>query len=194
MFSPMMIPLLIIIGGSLLLILYRLLKRAESGRLSYVRQDFLMPPEDRLFYRSLKEAIGDEYVIFCRIPVDDLITPRGNRGLDPWLQSLHDQGDSHFPFVLCRNEDLSIACAIQLIQHRSISTNRKKRGPNSESALKAICLASGLPLIQLEAGPFYDRLDIREAIAEAVRREPLFITESDGRKEPKITSLDRLDH
>ncbi len=190
----MMTPFLIVMGGSLLWFLYHLLKRRQSGRLSYVRQDFLMPPEDRLFYRSLKDAIGDDYVIFGRIPIDDLIVPRGNRGSDPLLQTLHDQGDSHFPFVLCRNEDLSIACAIQLIQHRSVSTNRKKQGPNAESALKSICVAAGLPLIQMEAGPYYDRVDIREAVAEAVRREPLFIIESDGRKEPKITTLDRLDH
>jgi Protein of unknown function (DUF2726) len=193
MSSPLMTPFLIVIGGILIGLLVRHLKRREKGRLSYARQDFLMPPEDRLFYRSLKDAIGEDYVIFGRIPIDDLITPRGHSGSDPLWNLLTDQGNHHVPFVLCRNEDLSIACAIQLIQHRGVSKGNKKQRHNLEAALKSICVAAGLPLIQLEAGPFYDRLDIQEAIAEAVRREPLFITETDGRKEPKITTLDRLD-
>jgi hypothetical protein len=45
----------------------------------------------------------------------------------------------------------------------------------------------------MEASPFYDRQDIRQAIAEAVRKEPLFISETQGRKEPTIAELEKLD-
>ena len=33
----------------------------------------------------------------------------------------------------------------------------------------------------------------RQAIAEAVRKEPLFISETHGRKEPTIAELEKLD-
>ena len=96
----------------------------------------------------------------------------------------------YIPFVLVRKSDLGIACAIQLVQHKILRSRDKA---TTESPLRTICQAAGLPLIRMEAGPFYDHEDIRQAVAESVRREPLFITESDGRREPTLDRLERLD-
>ena len=170
--------------------LFRLLRARKSTRASYTRQDFLLSAEERHLYKSLRQAIGEDYAIFGRIRIEDIILPRSAPGVDAAWDALEGLGETHFPFVLCKLADLSIACAIQLIQPRAYS--RKANDPG-EHPLKTICAAAGLPLLKLEASPFYDRQDLRQAVAAATRREPLFITEADGRKEPTIAELEKLE-
>ncbi len=173
-----------IAGGLLLLLILRQVVRSRtSTRASYVRRDFLLSMEERQFFQSLRQAVGDEYVIFGKIRIADLIAPRSGAHKDVLWQALEELGEAHFPFVLCKASDLSIACAIQLV--RRSPPGRKDRKPQ-DYPLKTICATAGLPLLRLEAGPFYDRHDIRQAVAEAVRKEPLFIGEPDGRKEPTL--------
>ena len=173
-----------------LLLALRIIRSRRSARASYMRQDFLLTPEERQLFTALKEAIGDHYAIFGRIHVADIIAPRVTTGTDAAWSALDDAGEAYFPFVLCKLSDLSIACAIQLVQHKI--PGRKVRN-STDHPLKDICAAAGLPLLRMEASPFYDRHDIRQAVAEAVRKEPLFISETDGRKEPTIAELEKLD-
>ncbi|MFM2005375.1 MAG: hypothetical protein RLZZ09_1030 [Pseudomonadota bacterium] len=172
------------------LLLLRVIRSRRSARASYTRQDFLLSPEERQLFTALKQAVGDHYAIFARIHVTDIIAPRATTGTDAAWDALDDAGEVYFPFVLCKLSDLSIACAIQLVQHKVPGRNVKNI---ADHPLKDICGAAGLPLLRMEASPFYDRHDIRQAIAEAVRREPLFISETDGRKEPTIAELEKLD-
>lgn len=172
------------------LVLQRIIRSRRFTRASYTRQDFLLSPEERQLFTALKQAVGEDYAIFGKIHVADIIAPRSASGTDTAWNSLDDVGAACFPFVLCKQTDLSIACAVQLVQHKI--PGRKAKSP-ADHPLKAICAAAGLPLLRMEASPFYDRNDIRQAIAEAVRREPLFISQTDGRKEPTIAGLEKLD-
>lgn len=177
---------------ALLLVIHamrRVMGSRAASRASYTRQDFLLSPEERQFFSALRKAVGEDYVIFGKIRVADVITPRSVSNVDAAWSALEALGQNHFPFVLCKQSDLSIACALQLIQH----TLPGQRVHTATHPLKTICLAAGLPLVRLEAGPFYDHHDIRQAVFEAVRKEPLFISETDGRKEPTIDALEKLE-
>ena len=185
---------LLLIGAPALLlfilVLIRWYRDRHPGRIAYNRREFILSPEERQLHTALHEALGEQYVIFPMIHVEDLITARDDQRIEKTWDMLDEAGESIFPFVLARKEDLGIACAIQLVQHRVL---RSRDNPSPESPLRAICQSAGLPLARLEAGPFYDLEDIHQAVAEAVRREPLFVTESDGRREPTIDRLERLD-
>jgi len=179
-------------GGIVLLTLwvfYKLIKSRRTTRITYQRQNFLLSQEEKQLYAALYQAVGEDYVIFAKIRVDDLVSPRSSPKGDQAWEELEALEETHFNFVLSSKTDLSIACAIQLIQHK---THDQKTNPTGGALLKVICQSAGLPLVRLEAGPFYDTVDIREAIAEAVKKEPLFIMEPDGRREPRITDLDRM--
>jgi hypothetical protein len=182
--------LFLAIGAVLLLGLFRFLRSRKSARVSYTRKDFLLSAEERHLYKALRQAVGDDYAIFGRVRIEDIIIPLSAPGMDAAWDALEHLGETHFPFVLCKLSDLSTACAIQLIQPR---VPGRKPGHPGEHPLKTICAAAGLPLLKLEASPFYDRHDLRQAVAEATRREPLFISETDGRKEPTIAELEKLE-
>lgn len=167
-----------------------ILRSRKPARSTYTRQDFLLSPEERSLFKALDKAIGDEYVIFAKIRILDVISPRTTTGVDPAWNALDALGERHFAFILCRQSDLSIACAVMMVQHQIPG---RKKMPVGEHPLKSICTAAGLPLLRLESSPFYDSHDIRQAVAEAVRREPLFISEADGRREPTIAEFEKLD-
>ncbi len=171
-------------------VLHRVIRSRKAPRVSYTRQDFLLSPEERQFFHSLRKAIGDDYVIFGKIRITDIITPRSVSSTGAAWDALEALGEEHFPFVLCKQSDLSIACALQLIQHKL--PGQKVHVPATHP-LRTICAAAGLPLVRLEAGPFYDHHDIRLAVLEAVRKDPLFISETGGRKEPTIAELEKLE-
>ncbi|SMF96266.1 Protein of unknown function [Methylomagnum ishizawai] len=182
----------LIIGGIVLAVSVFFAVRALSGggkpqRTGYQRRDFLFSAEERLFHASLKQAVGGDYEVFGPIRVGDVVSPRGTPPRQDGPREFEDIRDGRFAFVLCDPADLAIACAVRL----------RERGPAGQPAgsdpLKTICHAAGLPLVGFEAGPVYDEHEIRETIAQAVRKEPLYVTESTGRKEPRISCLDNLD-
>jgi hypothetical protein len=174
----------------LLVALMRKFRKTRASRVSYTRNEFLLSQEERQFFSTLNQSVGENYLIFPMLRVEDLITSRDSDAMDRSLDLLEEAHESVIPFVLARKEDLGIACGVQLIQHRGL---RSRDTPTPESPLRNLCQAAGLPLIRIESGPFYDLEDIRQAVSEAVRREPLFITESDGRREPTLDRLERLD-
>lgn len=184
-----------IIGGIALAAVLLAALRAWSGRrgkpvrIGYEKQHFLFSPEERLFYSALKQAVEENYEVFGKIRASDLITPRpvSHRGASPEEPEI--LAGHHFAFVLCNKADLSVACAVQL--QEPASGGRKPQRP--PDPLVSVCHAAGLPLVSFVAGPWYDLGEIREAVIQAVRKEPLYVVESGGRKEPRISGFDNLD-
>jgi hypothetical protein len=180
----------IVLAAALLLALRAWLGGSgKASKHSYQKRDFLFSPEQRLFHAALIQAAGDDYAVFGPIRVGDLVSPRSSSSRNAAPPEFEVVEDRRFPFVLCNKADLSIACAVQLQEH-VIAGKKPQAAPDP---LKPICQSAGLPLLAFEAGPWYDAGEIKDAIAQAVRKEPLYLTEADGRKEPRISRLDNLD-
>jgi hypothetical protein len=163
-----------------------LLRRpATSAHPSIQKRDFLLSPEERLFFAKLKQAVNADYEIFGRVPVSAVLFARSlsesarKTGTELWEQR-------YFSFVLCNKNDLTVVCAIVLGNH---SSGRRQSEPASDP-IKSACYNAGLPLVTVSAGPWYDADEIHEAIQQAVQKEPLFLPGTDGRREPRISRLE----
>lgn len=180
-----------LLGGIALVAVFSLTLKAVLGRhrkpprIAYQKQDFLFSPEERLFLTALRDAVGHEYEIFGKIPADEILIHRPGRG--GHQQESDVLADYLFDFLLCRKTDLAITCAVRLVEHSNFG---KSQEPDP---LKYACHAAGLPLASFATHPMYDAQELAAAIAEAVRQEPVYVTESTGRKEPRISGLDNLD-
>lgn len=185
---------LILIGiaalASLLLIIRSAPKSSEKSRKSaYRSEDFLFSPEERVFFLALKQAVGEDYEIFGKIPVTELISARYEGAGSRARKTLERVANQCFDFLLCSKTDLSVACALELYEH---PVSGKGPAPPADP-LRAICDAAGLPLVRIEAGPFYDSEEIKQTIASVVRKDPLYLVESDGRREPRISSIEDIE-
>jgi hypothetical protein len=184
----------LILAGLGLAALLALLARTLPGRggkparASYRKQDFLFTTEERFFFKALKQAAGNRYEIFGRIPVADIVSPRSSDQRGPG--EFQNIADRSFAFVLCHAQDLSVACAVEL---RDPALAGSKSGEPVDP-LRSICESAGLPLVRFETGPLYEPGDIKAAIAEAVQKDPVFMmTEADGRREPRFSNLENLE-
>ena len=186
----------LIIGGMVLAAAALLALGALTGggnkpsKAGYQKRDFLFSPEERLFLVALKEAVGEDYEVFGKVRASDILSPRPASGRNGATEDNPLLGERSFAFLLCSKPDWAVACAVELHDH---ALPGKKPAPQAPDPLKTACLAAGLPLVPFEVGPWYAPHEIKEAIAQAVRKDPIYLTESDGRKEPRISRLDNLD-
>ena len=70
----------------------------------------------------------------------------------------------HFDFILCRPDDLTVLCAIEL---NDASHQRKDRQERDEF-LETACRSAGLPLILFDARHAYSPMEISARIAEVI--------------------------
>jgi hypothetical protein len=180
----------LVLAAAALLALGALTGGGKPSKTGYQKRDFLFSPEERLFLVALKEAVGEDYEVFGKVRASDILSPRPHSARGNAAEDHPLLAERSFAFLLCSKPDLSVACAVELHDH---AIPGKKPQPQAPDTLKAACFAAGLPLVPFEVGPWYAPHEIKEAIAQAVRKEPVYLTESDGRKEPRISRLDNLD-
>lgn len=166
------------------IILFRRLAR-RGGRLSrhpYQKHVALFSSDDRAFFLRLKEAMGEEYEVFGKIHADDIITLK--KGI--YLDDDSPIAGRHFDFVLCDKKNLAVACAIQL-------HDKTQSGPqDGPDPLQAICENLGLPWVRFQVKADYSVTEVREKLQQAMVKEPFYLLETGGRKEPRISNLEDM--
>ncbi len=140
----------------------------------YTRTPSLFTPAERSFLGVLDLAAGKDFRVFGKVRVGDVLTPRAGQDRSTRQTALNRINRKHFDFILCRPDDLTVLCAIEL---NDASHQRKDRQERDEFLEKA-CQSAGLPLIQFDAQYAYSPTEISARIAEVmavgnpVRREP----------------------
>jgi hypothetical protein len=168
-------------GLAVLVVLLFLFKRLGGGggkasRHPYQKQPTFFSADERAFFLTLKESTAGEYEIFAKIPVGDIITSKKD---SPRAAAEVIEG-RRFDFVLCDPKTLSLVCAIQL------------QGQAEAEPLQAICESLGLPFQRFPSHVAYSPAEIRDALRKATVKEPFYLVETDGRKEPRISNLDDM--
>jgi len=160
----------------------------RSAKHPYQKQIALFSPDDRVFYDALKEAVGDEYEIFGKIRVADIVLPKKGSSRSDARLAFSPIAGRHFDFVLCDHHNLSVTCAIQLRD----KTNPARQTEDQNQAIKTVCESVGLPFVRFDIKADYSIPEVREKLLGALRKEPFFMVETDGRKEPRISNIEDM--
>ncbi len=140
----------------------------------YTRTPALFTPAERSFLGVLDLASGKAFRVFGKVRVGDVLSPRAGQDRSTRQTALNRINRKHFDFILCRPDDLTVLCAIEL---NDASHQRKDRQERDEFLEKA-CRSAGLPLILFDARHAYSPMEISARIAEAMaggvamRQEP----------------------
>ena len=118
----------------------------EAGA-SYIRTPALFTPAERSFLGVLDLAAGNDFRVFGKVRVGDVLVPRTGQDRSAHQTALNRINRKHFDFILCRPDDLTVLCAIEL---NDASHQRKDRQERDEFLNKA-CRSAGLPLIPFDA-------------------------------------------
>lgn len=127
--------MIIVIAVSVISILAR--KRQPTPSFPYRKQDRLFTPAERSFLGVLNQAVGDQYHIFGKVRLADVIKVK--KGLSrPAQQSAFNKIQSkHLDYVVCDPGDLSIQFVVELDDSSHGQSKRKSRDAFLDQALKA---------------------------------------------------------
>ena len=134
---------------------------------NYQKRGALFTPAERSFISILDQAISDDYRIFGKVRVADILNPAKGMDRKNWQVAFNKISSKHFDYILCSKETLDVVAAIELDDKSHSSARAKKR----DSLLEGACDSAGLPLIRFQAKAGYQLQSVRTQI-ETVLNPP----------------------
>ncbi|MFD1007009.1 DUF2726 domain-containing protein [Oceanisphaera ostreae] len=134
--------------------------RSKKSIHPYQRLNTIFTPAERSFFGVLSQAVGDDALIFGKVRVADVLTPKKSTVKGVWQTAFNKISAKHFDFVLCSKDDLSFLCAIELDDRSHNSAKRQVR----DAFLEDACESAIFPLIRFSAKSGYKISDVRDAL------------------------------
>lgn len=135
--------------------------KPSSENVGYQKQIVLFTPAERSFLGVLDLAAGKDFRVFGKVRVGDLLAPRQGLSNQSRQATLNRINRKHFDFVLCRPDDLTVLCAIEL----NDKSHQKKQRQDRDEFLLDACRSAGLPLLMFDAQHAYSPVEVSAKIA-----------------------------
>jgi len=149
--------LIAIVAIGILIWVFRPRNKPLPGEgMPYQRQLYLFSKTERAFHRVLEKVNDDRAVILGKVCVGDVITPKRSLSKGARQAYLEKIANRRFDFVLCSKNDLSVLCAIELIDAVKDSESRSNKRTERKEFLEQVCAAAEIPLLQITARTQYN--------------------------------------
>jgi len=142
------------------------LSAGKTEGFPYAKKQFLFSQAERSFLGVLNQAIGEEYLVFGKVRIADIVEPQRNLDNSVRQKALNRISSKHFDYVLCAKEDLSVVCVIELNDQSHQQLKRQER----DAFLVGLCQTVSLPLVQVPAQRTYLVSEIRTKVMDALGR------------------------
>lgn len=137
---------------------------AIPGTSIYAPAGPLFSRAEVVFYNALVRAVGDQYQVFGKVRVADLVKVKGDSSNKSSLIARNKIAQKHVDFVLVNKDDLSPVCVLELNDNSHIAKDRKSR----DAFLSSLFARVDLPLLWIPATNRYDTASLRSLILGAV--------------------------
>jgi hypothetical protein len=164
MMWALILVLVIVVAASLLL---KLRFKPESLEYPYHKAHSLFTPAERSFLGVLEKAVGEKGKVLGKVRLADVVSPITGLSRSDRQKAFNRIGSKHVDFVLCKKDDLSPICAIELDDNSHKKSERKSRDDFLEKALSA----AAIPFIRFAVRASYNLQEVRSQIAEATGLE-----------------------
>lgn len=134
-----------------------------AARLPYRGTRTLLSKGERAFWRSLCDAVGNRYLIFCKVRLADLATAPDERADS--VRRFQDLGSFHVDFVLCDFDTTAPLLVIELDDPSHEQAYVRRRDRFKDAVLKA----SGLPVYRVKCRNAYSGNELSNEIARRIR-------------------------
>lgn len=161
--------ILLIALGIVVLVIVAALKNKQSGRAGSVGYPYqfakaLFSAAERSFLGVLDQAVGPEHRVFGKVRVADIATVKSGLSNPARQGALNRIAYKHFDFIVCRADDLSVVCAVEL-NDKSHSSQRAK---SRDDLLLKVCQAISLPLLTVPAKQAYSAQELQAQFIAAI--------------------------
>jgi hypothetical protein len=152
-----------------LVLVVTILSSRSSKKLDYPyeRHDALFTPAERSFMGVLHQALGDEYQVFAKVRLSDLVKVRAGLSNSRRQSAFNRIASKHVDFVLCTPHDYSVVCAIELDDSSHQQARRRQR----DDFVNKTFGVAGIPLVRLPVKHSYSVHDVQATLAAALSQE-----------------------
>jgi hypothetical protein len=130
------------------------------GSPRYKRQETLFSKAELAFFRALERAVGEEYRIFAKVRLADVLTPVGRTQSRRWWRAFTKVSSKHLDYVLVDPQTSQIRLAVELDDRSHEKASRKAR----DAFVNQICAQAGIRLVRVPLQERYNRGDLRERL------------------------------
>ncbi len=130
---------------------------------SYTIRESLLTPTEIQFYKELKQAVDNKFIIFVKVRVADILVPEKGLSKSHWQSAFNKISAKHFDFVLCHSENLKVEVVIKLDDKSNLKSNRIDR----DNFLTQAAHSSGLRILRFPVRSSYSMSDIKSKILES---------------------------
>ncbi|HGS5470868.1 TPA: DUF2726 domain-containing protein [Vibrio parahaemolyticus] len=171
--------------AAIFFIAFKLVSSNRFDEYPYERAGPLLTPAEHNFYKVLEKVLPSGYIVTFKVRIGDVLKVR--KGIDK-KRAFVMRGkvqQKHFDFVICRLDDMKVACCIEL---NDSSHNRRDRAKR-DAFVRSACKAAGVTLLEVKNRRSYVIDDIREMVKAAIQGESVNIPGS-----ADIPELERTEH
>ena len=136
--------------------------RSIRPRRIYFPRARLLSPAELQFFHTLETVVGENFWVFAKVRVADLIQVRGLYGRD-WWAAFSRVSQKHVDFLVTSRKTLEVLMAIELDDRSHQMADRQKR----DDLLNAVFLQAGIPLVRFNLD--YSTTHVRDALCEALQ-------------------------
>ncbi|SFF29379.1 DUF2726 domain-containing protein [Nitrosomonas sp. Nm166] len=120
----------------------------------------LFSQAERYFFLALKQALSDEYEIFAKVRIADILTPDHALSRRNWNSAFYKISSKHFDYVLCDKETLVVIAVIELDD----SSHNLHKTRTRDIFVEKACKTAGLKLIRFPCKANYQVQAVRDKV------------------------------
>ncbi|OED41767.1 hypothetical protein ACH42_13110 [Endozoicomonas sp. (ex Bugula neritina AB1)] len=148
----------LLVLAALISVLAAMLVLLRKSPIKIVCRDPLFTSEARSFLGQLDIAVRSHLNVFPSLPVSDILEARR---FTKGALALKQVSKQRFDYVLCHRKEMEVLCVIKLLPYGKNSDNKEL------NALRNVCEAAGLTLLEYEMKPYRNVMELRKVVFSA---------------------------
>lgn len=137
----------------------------QGDELRYIARPDFFSAAERSFYGVLDQAVGEDYRIFGKVRLGDLVQPAKGMTKSQSTTARNRLNQKHVDFLLCRLDTLAVVAVIELDDASHARNDRSER----DDFVDKVLAGAKIPVRHFPARKAYSLTDIQEALVSVIK-------------------------
>lgn len=156
-------------------------KIVELNSQPYKKKKYFFSVAELKFFEILKEIIGDNYYIFPKVRICDIVNSEDKNN----YSQFNKIKSKHVDFLICTKDPIASKIVVELDDSSHDRESRIKR----DRFVDEVFASSGIPIVHIRAKSFYDKEILIKELQKAYKTKYVFIEKNSNSQGIESCSL-----